>query len=187
MRLVSRHRYGQAVLFLRVHLREYPEDAWMWLELGELLTSLGRYEEAEQALAKAIDFYEPERRWVAYLQLGCLFRASGDYPQAVKWFQRAVDGNPNDATPRIYLGAVLAKSGRFTEAEEAHLSATQCAEGCIDEACLNIGFVLRAREQFAEAASWFRRALQITPDYREAKSALRDVRQCLKWKRLSRR
>jgi len=158
----------------------------MWLQLGELLKDLARYEEAEQALGKALDCYESKRQWPVLAEFGHLFRASGDYRQAAEWFQKAVEAAPQEASPRIFLGAVLAKTGRFAEAEEAHRAATQCTTGCIDEACLNLGFVLRARERFAEAAYWFRRALQITPDYPEAKHALRDVRQCLRWKRRSR-
>lgn len=52
----------------------------------------------------------------------------------------AIESAPDDATFRIFLGAILATQGRFTEAEEAHRTALACSKGCIDEAYLNLGF-----------------------------------------------
>jgi tetratricopeptide (TPR) repeat protein len=113
--------------------------------------------------------------------MGHLFRAAGNYELAATWYRKAIDADPIDATYRIYLGAVLAKQGRLHEAEEAHRAGVGCAEGCIDEAYLNLGFVLRAQERFREAAHCFREAIRLDPAYRQAQRALRDVERCMKF------
>jgi tetratricopeptide (TPR) repeat protein len=112
--------------------------------------------------------------------MGHLFRESGDYEQAAGWYRQAIEACPEDATSHIFLGAMLARQGRLHDAAEAHRTATTCDEGCIDEAYLNLGLVLRALGRFTEAADCFREALRLDPEYREARRALRDVEQCIR-------
>lgn len=169
------------IRYARRYLADYPDHGPGWLLLGIALVELARYEEAEQALAKAIEHCPPEKRQIPLSHLGHLFRESGDYDQATVWYRRAIAADPADATYHIYLGAVLAKQGRLHEAEEAHRAAVDCAEGCIDEAYLNLGLVLRAQERFHDAADCFREAIHLDPEYRAARRALRDVEQCIKW------
>ena len=70
---------------------------------------------------------------------------------------------------------MLALKGRLREAERAHRAATRCPEGCIDEAYLNLGLVLRAQERFEEASRCLREAIRLDPKYRVAREELRDV------------
>jgi tetratricopeptide (TPR) repeat protein len=167
-------RYG------RRFLAKYP-DLWVaWIKVGAALVSLARYEEAEQALAKALEHCPEGARQFPLSEMGHLFLEAGDYDQAASWYRRAIDAAPEKASPRIYLGAVLAKQGRFQEAEEAHQAAIGCPSGCIAEAHLNRGLVLRALERFREAAECFRETLRLDPDSRLAREALRDVERCIR-------
>ncbi len=168
------------IRFGRRYLQDYPDHGPAWLLVGIALVGLARYEEAEQAFAKALEFCPAEMRQLPLDELGHLFREAGDYEQAAKWYQKAIEADPGDATHHIYLGAVRAKQGRFLEAEEEHRAAIECSEGCIDEAYLNLGFVLRALDRLAEAAECFRNAISLDPEYRLARRALRDVELCMK-------
>jgi tetratricopeptide (TPR) repeat protein len=168
------------ILLARGFVRCYPQHGPAWLHLAIALVELGRYEEAEQALSKALEFCPKSKQWLVLSHWGHLCRFCGDYEQAANWHRKQVEAAPNDASGYIFLGAVLAKSGRLSEAEEAHRAATRCSEGRIDEAYLNLGFILRARQRFAESAKCFRKALEITPDYKPAEAALRDVECCLR-------
>jgi tetratricopeptide (TPR) repeat protein len=113
--------------------------------------------------------------------MGHLCKARGDYKSAAAWYRQAIEAVPREASGHIYLGGVLAKSGRLKEAEAAHRAATRCIEGCRDEAFLNLGLVLRAQERYEEAAECFERALELDPKYAAAKKALRDVRRALRF------
>ncbi len=170
-------RYGRRLV------RDYPCHGPAWVLLGVALVEVARYEEAEQALAKALDFRPAHKRFIPLGHLGHLFREAGDYEQAAAWYRRAIEASPDEASGHIFLGGVLAKQGRFADAEEAHRAAIACSEGCIDEAYLNLGLVLRARERFAEAAESFREAIRLDPNYREARQALRDVERCIAFER----
>jgi tetratricopeptide (TPR) repeat protein len=169
-------RYG------RRYLIDDPENGVAWVYVGQALVEMARYEEAEQAFAKAIEHFPIEKRNIPLGQMGHLFDEAGDYDQAADWYRKAIDSRPGKASNYIYLGGVLAKQGRHHEAEEVLRRGTECAEGCIDEAYLNLGFVLRARERFDEAAECFRQTIRLDPNDREARGALRDVERCLRMK-----
>jgi tetratricopeptide (TPR) repeat protein len=178
---------ARTILEARRFVRAYPTFGPGWLELAISLCPLGRYEEAEQALAKAIELCPDSHRALPLAHMGHLFRACGDYDQAAGWYRQAIAADSRDASWRIFLGAVLAKQGKLHEAEEVHRAATECSEGCIDEAFLNRGLVLRGLERFSEAAECFREAIRLDPDDGVAKKALRDVERCIPFERQRRR
>jgi protein O-GlcNAc transferase len=167
-------RYG------RRFLADYP-DLWpAWILVGDALAQLLRYEEAEQALVKALEQCPPEGRRIVLGKMGHLFKMAGDYDLAAEWYVRVIDADPADAGGHIFLGAVRAKQGRLREAEDAFRAAIACAEGVVEEAYRNLGIVLLARERFWEAADCFREATRIDPNDRMARWALRDAELCIK-------
>jgi tetratricopeptide (TPR) repeat protein len=169
------------IRYARRYLAEYPDHGAAWHLLGIALIELARYEEAKTAMTRAIDLCPTEKRQIPFAQMGHLFMESGDYHQAEVWYRHAVQADPDDATYHIFLGALLAKQGRLEEAERSQRTAIDCAEGCMDEAYLNLGLVLRAQERFVEAADCFRTAIRLDPGYRVAREALQDVERCIKW------
>ena len=172
-----------ALTAARAHdfLKEFPEGGPAWKILGSALTDLARYPEAELAIKKALSLCPPEKLWIPLAEMGHLHKARGDYNSAAAWYRQAIEAVPREASGHIYLGGVLAKSGRLTEAEAAHRAATKCIEGCRDEAFLNLGLVLRAQERYEEAAECFERALELDPKYAAAKRGLRDVRRAMQF------
>ncbi|WP_428305983.1 tetratricopeptide repeat protein [Lacipirellula sp.] len=181
-RLSHSHNTALTICYGRRYLRAFPEDGLAWLYVGIALVEVARYEEAEQAIARAISLCPTEMRHHPLSHMGHLFREAGDYDQAAEWYRRAIAAGPDLPHHYIFLGALLAKQGRFADAEEAHRNAIACPEGELDEAYLNLGFVLRAREQFVEAAECFREALRLDPEYRAARRALHDVERCIRYK-----
>lgn len=175
--------HASAVLAARVLLRDDPEFGFAWLVLGQILTGLARFDEAEDAIMRAISLWSEGHRYQPFAQMGHLFEARGDHPQAEEWFRKAIEARPDCASGYIYLGGVLTRQGRQEEAEIIHRNATQCAEGRIDEAYLNLGLLLRAQERFVEASECFFHALVLDPGYRDAKIALRDVRRAMRMAR----
>jgi tetratricopeptide (TPR) repeat protein len=162
----------------RDFLAVFPTYGPAWYRLGQALTRLACYAEAEQALRQAICFCPSAKLHMCYTGIGQVFRGSGDDSQAEAWFRRAIDAAPDDAQGYLYLGGLLASRGRLGEAEEVHRKGAGCSDGCVDESFLNLGLVLRAQGRFGEAAECFAEAIRRDPGYRDAKVALRDVRAC---------
>lgn len=160
---------------LRRFVRDHPDHGPAWALLGGALGDLSQFGEAEVALHRAMDLARPRMATYIASDLGTLFRHKGDYGAAEQWFRRAIDLSPDDAQGYIYLGALLARAGRLSEAEEVHRRGTACVAGCVDEAYHNLGLVLRALGRYAEAGDCFDKALDIDPHYRDARAARRDV------------
>lgn len=158
----------------------FPTYGPAWYCLGRALGDLARYDEAEQALLKAIEYCPSEKLRIPFAAMALLFRAARDDDRAAQWFRRVIQSAPDHASGYIFLGGTLALQGRLAEAEAMHRRATECAEGCLDEAYLNLGFVLRAQERFEDAAIGFEEALRRDPTDRDAKRSLRDVMACLR-------
>ena len=179
-RLWDRPFPASTVRYTRRFLDDYPDFAPAWIRLGDSLVELSRYKEAEEAFTKAIELFSPKLR-IPCAHMGHVFQKAGDYDKAAEWYRKAVEANPDDNYGGIYLGCVLAKQGRLHDAMEAHRAAILCSKGCIDEAFLNLGLVLRALERYHDAADCLREAIRLDPEYRAAKRALRDVEACIKW------
>src|SRR5262245_62165740 len=141
-----------SVLRARLLLNHFPTFGPVWCMLGDALTSLGRHEEAEQALANAIEHWEGANLRLPYTAMGHLFEVAGDGDKAAEWYRRAIGEAPSHASPYIHLGLLLHGRGRLGEAEATFRTATRCSEGRVDEAYLNLGLALRSREKFEEAA-----------------------------------
>jgi tetratricopeptide (TPR) repeat protein len=97
----------------RRYLRDYPEDVVAWIWVAAALVEMARYEEAEQALAKSIEFFPQGRMHLPLAQMGHLFMKAGDYEQAAVWYTKAIEAAPDNAGRHIHLGVIRAKQGRF--------------------------------------------------------------------------
>ncbi|MCU0863345.1 MAG: tetratricopeptide repeat protein [Planctomycetes bacterium] len=166
---------ASTVLLAQEVLRRRPRRGGTWNQLGDNLRALGNYATAERALRRALRLAPDEvRHWVMG-RLGLLYEQRGDTAAAIRWFRKAIAAAPWEASWRIHLGGLLARRGRLAAAAECHRRATRCREGCIDEAWLNLGLVRRGQHRFREAARCFRKALELSQHYPEAKLGLRDV------------
>lgn len=162
-------------------LRQFPDYGTGWLLQGVMLYELARYDESEKTLRLALQLIPKQALDHGYIHLGHLCKDRGDYEDAECFYRKALELAPDDAGRHIFLGAVLAKKGDFDSAEKAHRNAICCAKGDIDEAYLNLGYVLRAQERYSEALGCFTKALGMTPNYEEAVLAKQDMEKVLQY------
>ena len=151
-------------------------DFWpAWVEQGFALYQMARYAEAAISLQSALRGCPKRSRYLVLIHLGHMSDAKGEFKQAAKWYRAAARAAPGEASPLIYLGGILVKQERHRDAEKVFRNATECSEGCIDEAYYNLGLVLRSQERYGEAAKCFQEALRRDPKYQPVRRALRDV------------
>lgn len=168
---------------LQALLHDFPDSGAAWALLGDELTDVSRFAEAEQALRRALELLSPPTVSHVFCSLGRLFQHRGDPSTADEWFQKAISLRPEDASAYIYQGGMWARLGRLEQAEESHRRATHCTTGCIYEAHHNLGLVLRAQARYDEASACFAAALHLRPQYREARLAKRDVERAVRARR----
>ena len=157
-------------------IKDYPDYSPAYIQYAIGLVEMARYEEARSALEEAIKHCPENKLHIPYSQLGYLYEAKGEVEKAVEWFKKCIMLKPQDADYHSNIGRILAKQGKFKEAEECYRIAIECPEGCVDEVYLNLGYVLRAQEMFTEALECFEKALELDPEYKAAQLALKDVK-----------
>jgi tetratricopeptide (TPR) repeat protein len=174
-RLDDRDMIASTAFFAKRYLAAHPDHGVVWLYYADSLCAMARYPEALSALRRAARLCPVAKRYLVYRRFGHLHEQRGAFRLAEQWFRRAIKARPSVTTDYIFLGALLATSGRLAEAEAVHRKATGCKEGDRDEAFLNLGLVLRALGRFSEARNCFKRALLIDPKYKKARKELSDI------------
>jgi tetratricopeptide (TPR) repeat protein len=166
-------------------LKKYPKTSPVWMMLGNELTSIARYDEARQALQKAIRYCPKERLDYAFVNMGHLYNEKGQFKIAERWYRRALEENPRDTSNLHFFGCVLANQGKFAIAKKFHRLAAKVATDPPDEAYCNLGLVLRAEGRYKEALKYFEKAIAVDPKYKVAKNARNDILELFKIRKRS--
>lgn len=144
------------------------------MSYADVLGSLARYEEALKCLVSARDLLEGRHVAPINTQFGHLYYHWGLWLLSEKHYRIAMSES-NRSANCIFLGAVLAKQGCFDEALACYRQAIDRDLGPVEEAHYNAGLIYRAQERYEEAHAQFKRALELCPDYPEAKEARQDL------------
>ena len=177
------HAWGQSYTLTALYsakqwLANHPKDALILTVCGSALGEIGYYREALRYLRRAIHLSDGENA-VQFLAIGHVYKNQGKWATAAKWYAKAIGKERDHARGYVYLGAVLARQGRFAEALAAHRKATACSRGETSEAYLNVGLNLSALGRLTAAANAIRKSLVLDPEYREAKHVLQDIEAAL--------
>ena len=156
-------------------LADYPDHGPTLLMLSMQLSVMHLYEDAHRLLDRAEQVVPEQRRKLVLAQRAELYDARGQHAEAKAAFLQAHHAAPDDATYLIYAGIAAARQGEIERALMHHTKATQCQEGCIDEAHFNRGGSLLTLKRYPEAIVAYREALRLDPDYKLAKNKLRDL------------
>lgn len=162
---IAKYRTGDApggIELLRRAVTIEPNAADCYNNLGEMLRSLGRLDEAEQCYTRCIQL-NPQSS-ATYSNLGELHRQQGKLDQAIACQQRAIQLSPNDATPHMNLGVALHDSRRLDEAIASYRQALALAPNHVD-AHGNLGAALMDASRVEEAMAEFSVAHQLAPSH----------------------
>lgn len=100
-------KFRQAVPLLEALSEQEPDNPMVWTNLGAAYLGnpvLARDEEQQRAIAafqRALEI-DPIAPNVAY-NIGLICRDRGDIDQAVRWFTKAIQANPNDQDAQSIL------------------------------------------------------------------------------------
>jgi tetratricopeptide (TPR) repeat protein len=153
-------------------VRLAPSTASQHRLRGMTLQRLGRMEEAEQALRKAIDFEsgDPE----AWFWLGNALYGLMRHKEAVTAFEAAIQLNPRWVDALLNLAVVLAELGLREAAIETYQTALELSP---DNPTIlrHVAITLHELQHTAEAERLFRQALDLDPSDAETAAALANM------------
>lgn len=173
---------GYSLVLSRELCQERPDNYLFQLYYATALRQLVRYQEAQEVHTAVLSGCPSEDLLILiYTEMGYLFKDQKDYQQAATYFQKAVDLEPEHAEYNILLGSIFARMGKFSQAKRCHQVAIQCSKGDIDEAYLNLGYILRAEEKYEDALDCFKKSVSIDPGYRSANIAIKDINSAIEF------
>ncbi len=175
-------------LLSRLYVEDFPDDSLLWICRGRVLTQLCRWNEADTAFERAFATHETAKQqrfiWLAKSQS---YRRRGMNIEAEECYQQVVQLDPNEGYIRIMLAHTTWRRGDLPLAEERFRDALAIKSEDLDrdEALFNLGGVLVALGRLQEAATCYREAIELSPDYEIAQLRLGDVERALELSKIN--
>jgi cytochrome c-type biogenesis protein CcmH/NrfG len=157
---------------LRDILERSPDDETAWFTLGMVLSSGGRWREASEALAKAVELDGDVL--AARMAFARALEKSGKLDDAAFQFLKAERLAPGDVRPLKELGAVFYRKGLYDKSVQFLTRARGAAP---DDARVwyALGLAQEARRDPGAAIASYREAVRLDPKFGDAKKTLADV------------
>ncbi len=158
-------RTDEAVAVLKALVRRDPQDAQLWVALGDMLRMRSRFEEAARAYGKAIETFEApeEYQWLVYYSRGISFERTGQWAQAEKDFLTAIDLSPDQPLVLNYLGYSWIDQGK--NQEKAMRLIQQAVDLSPDDGFIvdSLGWAFYQQGKYEEAVIHLERAVALEP------------------------
>lgn len=169
---MSRLRSGALVLVLCLAacggagVRNDEDAARINTQLGINYAQRGQYAMALDKLKRALS--QDESLAGAHSAIAFVYQNMNEPAKAEKHYRRALELQPDDPALKNNFGAFLCSRKRADDAERLFLEAARDPRyGTPEAAWTNAGLCLKAQDS-EKAERYFREALQLKPDYREA-------------------
>jgi tetratricopeptide (TPR) repeat protein len=129
-----RQMYEQAMGPLREGLQREPDNAQLYLLLGQAETGLGNYAEAAAAFRRAVELHPPyeeevdeqrEESWATAAQRGIDHIGEGQYEEALRHFEGADLFSQSRPEAVYYLGNLYLHFQRWDDSHAAYTRAIQ--------------------------------------------------------------
>jgi tetratricopeptide (TPR) repeat protein len=149
-----------------------PDDDTAWLTLGMVLSSAGRWREASEALAEAVE--RDGDVFVARMAFARALEKSGKLDDAAYQLLRAQKLAPDDPRPLKELGAVFYKKGLYDKSVQFLTRARGIAP---EDARVfyALGLAQEARRDPGAAMASYREATKLDPKFADARKTLADL------------
>lgn len=157
---------------LRAGREAAPKDARLAEREAQVLRRLGRREDAARAFADAAAL--APRDALLKVQLGEALRDVGRFDEAAAALREALALDPAPASYWNALGLIHAAAGDLPAAENAFREAAT-RDPRDAQFAYNVGLALLRQGRRAEAAPWFRKALDLRPTFADARARLREA------------
>lgn len=160
------------------YTKRFKNDPFGWCILGSCLSRIHRHDEGILALRHGIRLAEPKHRSPFYIQMGHLYRDMGKHHTSERWYRMALKTEPKPKqTTMLFLGVSLFIQGptKFPEAITTLKNAIKISPASSDEACFNLAGIYASQKKYALSAKYYRKAIQIDPNYKSAKTWLQDI------------
>jgi tetratricopeptide (TPR) repeat protein len=189
------NRHDLAIKLFQRAINIDNSPAILYYNLGMSLKPLGRRKEAIEVLQTAME-KEPGNDQIARdlndiiniskpnegigntqdkaqetLQKATFYHQSGQLDEAIKWYKKTLEIQPENTTVLSNIGAALQTIGKLDEAVSSYQKAIAIKPSFAD-AYFNLGLALQKQDKLDEAVINHQKAIAIKPGFSEAHSSL---------------
>jgi protein O-mannosyl-transferase len=157
--------YQNAEILWRTTIAGNPGAFLAYHNLGSLLATRGRLDEARENYQKALAL-EPDLA-AAHFDLGLLLVRLNRFDEAIEHYRKALELKPNYADAGYNLGVLFANQ-RQTNQAMACYQKTLAINPRYADAAYNLGVLLAGQNQTDQAAGFYRKAVEANPNHIEA-------------------
>jgi Flp pilus assembly protein TadD len=172
---LERGEHASAIMLLQLLLSDRPADVSILYNLGMALSDVGRLDDAELHLRRALDI-APEYT-NARVALGVALERHGRTEEAVEELREAANRSPDNPWAQRNLGACLLSAGQFEEAE-SYLRKASLINPDDQQTWYGLGQALENSGKTADADAAYRKVIDIdeySPIAERARDALRTI------------
>ena len=158
-----------ALEHMNTSIRLNPNEAFFFVNMGNLLKDLGRFEESAEAYIKSIAINPAQA--VAHYNLAYLYQLMGRMDEALFGYREALKIEPNFALAWIKIGRLFLEKGNPDEAI-SNFEAAIRIEPSLAEAYFHLGDCYEKKQLWEESCKVLRKAVELSPHFAEAHNNL---------------
>jgi len=159
----------EAKIYFKKMIEINPNQNKAHFNLGKIFEKQGNIDKAiahyEQAATLGNDFP------YIYPKIATLCHKKKYYQKSITYFKKSVELYPEKIDLRLYLGNVYNELGMVNDATLAYLKAYEIDNNSVT-AIYNAGYSLKVRGDIDKAIILYKKALELKPDYEDAKYAI---------------
>ena len=180
--LASKDRLDEAFLQYKKAIKIQPDSDVTLYNLGRVMFDRKNFREAIYYFKKVLKI-NPEYAG-AHHNMAILLTERGEFDEAKSHYNHALRVKPDDPNIHWSLGDLLTKQGKFKEAVDHYASALALIDSTATikvnpeyaKIYNKLGLVMTEMGKLKEARIFFLKAIQIDPDYQEARKNLANLR-----------
>jgi tetratricopeptide (TPR) repeat protein len=164
-------RNDEALEFFQRYHQMVPGDFLGLAHIGSCLSAMGRYQEAESYLRRAVAGIDDPQ---THYNLGLLLSITNRPTEAIAEYEKALARDPMHADARLNMATALARQGKM---EQASRELTRLVDQDPDNAVArtNLGVVLIQQGKVEQARAQLEAALRADPSLEPARQALESI------------
>ena len=164
-------RNDEALGFFQRYHQMVPGDLLGLAHIGSCLSAMGRYQEAESYLRRAVAGIDDPQ---THYNLGLLLSITNRPTEAIAEYEKALARDPMHADARLNMATALARQGKT---EQASRELTRLVDQDPDNAVArtNLGVVLLQLGKIEQARVQLEAALRADPNLEPARQALESI------------
>jgi Tfp pilus assembly protein PilF len=164
--LTNSNAPAAAVIRLEESLQSFPSSSRLWFALGFAKFKLGKYDEAEKSLTKAIEL-DPKFA-PAFAYLGLIRARTGAYAEAIELYQRGLRADAKLGIVHYLIAdAMLKQINTDPQSIEAHLRESVTMDLTFTPARLALGKLFMRSQRWNEAVSELEQVIKLDPSVPE--------------------